>query len=201
MSQKRGSGTSNAVEGQETLTVESFQHYLDTEAERREAAAEQTQGIIARFFKMTVVLVGLNMVIAGANVAMIITRSGHSESTPAAQPSTPTPTPTATAPTSPTSSEAMAPAGQSPQSAEPEPSPQENATSQPVPTAKPLVPEKRIPLLGPLPSTLRPVAGPAVALVRQPIHAQVKVAASKSALAVKDDDSDDDGRPHPVERW
>ena len=59
----------------ENLTLETLNRYLATAAEDRDAAEERSSQVIARFTKLTIAVMCLTMVIAGANVAMIIRQS------------------------------------------------------------------------------------------------------------------------------
>jgi hypothetical protein len=88
MSQKREAADGNEDEAKESPTLESLQQYLAAQAEERDAAAERTQNVLARFFKVAIVIVCLNVVIAGANVAMIAIR-------PSSPPALPPPAPAA----------------------------------------------------------------------------------------------------------
>jgi hypothetical protein len=54
------------------LTVETLNRYLAVAAEDREAAEERSAEVITRFTKLTIAMMCVTMVIAGANVAMII---------------------------------------------------------------------------------------------------------------------------------
>jgi hypothetical protein len=202
-------------EGKGALTLESFQRYLDTEAQAREATAQRNLGVITRFFRIAAVLVCLNMVIAGANVAMIATRSGGSRSAPPASPAA-TATPAPTPPTSPlaTSAPALTPPASHLATATPAPTPPPAATYAPagvsqisqqaqvsaaqIPPATirlPTLPEKRVPLLGPLPASFRP------ALARHRIHAQARPVSNKPVLSDDDDEEIDTSSHTPVERW
>ena len=58
-----------------SLTIEALNRYLAAAAEDREAAEERSAEVIARFSKLTIALMCVTMVIAGANVAMIIRQS------------------------------------------------------------------------------------------------------------------------------
>ena len=61
------------------LTMEAVNRYLAAAAEDREAAEERSAEIIARFSKLTIAMMCVTMVIAGANVAMIIRQSGAAQ--------------------------------------------------------------------------------------------------------------------------
>ena len=58
-----------------SLTLETLNRYLAAAAEDRDAAEERSSQVIARFTKLTIAVMCLTMVIAGANVAMIIRQS------------------------------------------------------------------------------------------------------------------------------
>jgi hypothetical protein len=57
------------------LTVDTLNRYLAVAAEDREAAEERSAEVIDRFTKLTIAMMCVTMVIAGANVAMIIRQS------------------------------------------------------------------------------------------------------------------------------
>ena len=61
------------------LTMEAVNRYLAAAAEDREAAEERSAEIIARFSKLTIAMMCVTMVIAGANVAMIIRQSSPTQ--------------------------------------------------------------------------------------------------------------------------
>ena len=63
----------------ENLTLETLNRYLAVAAEDREAAEERSSEVIARFTKLTVAMMCVTMVIAGANVAMIIRQSSPAQ--------------------------------------------------------------------------------------------------------------------------
>jgi hypothetical protein len=56
----------------ETLTAEVLGRYLATAVEDREAAEERSSKVIARFTKLTIAMMGLTTVVAGANLIMIL---------------------------------------------------------------------------------------------------------------------------------
>jgi hypothetical protein len=65
------------------------------------------------------------------------------------------------------------------------------------PAAKAPLPEKRVPLLGPLPSDLKP----AVSLVKRPTRALVRSITGRSVLSAEDNEELDPGPRGSVERW
>jgi hypothetical protein len=56
-------------------TLDALNRYLAASAEDREAAEERSAQVIARFTKLAIAMMCVTMVIAGANVAMIIRQS------------------------------------------------------------------------------------------------------------------------------
>ena len=161
------------------LTVETLNRYLAVAAEDREAAEERSAEIIARFSKLTIAMMCVTMVIAGANVAMIIRQSSVAR-------------PVLVAPPRPM--EAPTLVVQPVQPVLP-------ATAQPMPTEPPremVKPAENIPLLGSPPKTKdrwAPVPGP-TRLARTPI-APPRSQPLLSARNVDDDSRDSS----PVERW
>jgi hypothetical protein len=179
--------------------LESVQQYLAALAEDRDEAAERTHGIVARFFKVAVAIVCLNVVIAGANIAMILFRQ------PSSGPSAAAPAPVAAA---------ALPAEPAP--AEPAKPPVENripddiaASSKlesnvPVAPEKPVVPqapERRVPLLGTPPSTrtTSPVRTAAV-LAARPLHSVPRPAIIAKPYLADEEDTDELSLARP-ERW
>jgi hypothetical protein len=55
----------------EALTMETLGRYLDREVSEREASEERTSTLLARYFKLTLVMAALNMLVAGTSVAML----------------------------------------------------------------------------------------------------------------------------------
>jgi hypothetical protein len=66
------------------LTVDTLNRYLAVAAEDREAAEERSAEIIARFSKLAIAMMCVTMVIAGANVAMIIRQASVAQPQPGA---------------------------------------------------------------------------------------------------------------------
>lgn len=163
------------------LTLDALKSYLEAESEDRWAAEERAQSLLARLFKLAIAMVCLNVVIAGANVAMIALRpSAH----PIVVPAPPAPQPAATT-ANVRAGEPTAPAA---------PASLYTPLEVPVPEPAPLAPpvEKKTPLLGPL---LGPSKPSLVVAARRPARPQVMP--SKAALT-PDLDDDLGGRP---ERW
>jgi hypothetical protein len=157
----------------ENLTLETLNRYLATAAEDRDAAEERSSQVIARFTKLTIAVMCLTMVIAGANVAMIIRQSNTVQPIVVAPPR-PVETPTVLV------------------------QPAQPILPAPVPTEprEPPRPAEKIPLLGSSPSTKvrqAPLPGPQ-RLVRA---ASPRPQALLSARSVEND-SRESG---PVERW
>ncbi len=57
--------------------AEPLHHFLATEGEEREVGEQRTTGMVARYFKLTLAMVCLNVVVAGTNVAMLFSHSGE----------------------------------------------------------------------------------------------------------------------------
>jgi hypothetical protein len=198
MSQNCATVDGDAGEAKKALTLESLQRYLASQAEEREAAADRAESILARFFKVGIVIVCLNVVIAGANVAMILIRpsSPHVLPPPVSAAVVAEPTRPAAAPQMP------APEPQVKVAAQVQPAPPQATPALPTPAAVAKLPEKRIPLLGPLPSS--PRSSPIV--VKRSTQPLVRPALAKTMVAAEDaaEDADEgpDERPSsPPERW
>jgi hypothetical protein len=80
-------GKSEPPSTDEPLTAEALERHLAAEALLREASEERTASTIARYFRLTVALAGINIVVAGATGVMLFTRSGKAP-TVVAQPAT-----------------------------------------------------------------------------------------------------------------
>lgn len=209
MSQGCDTADLNGEGSNKGLTAEALQRYMVALAEDRDASAERTEGILARFFKVAIVMVCLNVVIAGANVAMILVRP-HAVATPppAATPGrteTTTETPTAPAVITPAAC-AAAPASSSETQAPVAPMPASNSAvsdtpaTSPKPEAAPIETDKKVPLLGPLPTPKVATAGVPM-LARRPARPIGRPSLGKPFLSDDDDQSGDEsplGRP---ERW
>ena len=115
------------------LTLETLNRYLAVAAEDREAAEDRSSQVIARFTKLAIAMMCVTMVIAGANVAMIIKQS----STP--QPIVIAPPPVETPAVVVQSAQPVIPA--------PAPAPLESVDPLPSPLPPPR-PAAKIPLLG-----------------------------------------------------
>ena len=163
------------------LTVEALNRYLAVAAEDREAAEERSAEIIARFSKLTIAMMCVTMVIAGANVAMIIRQSS------VAAPVVVVPPRLVEAPPRPAEAPALVV------------QPAQPVLPAPVPTESPrevVKPAEKIPLLGSPPKAKdrwAPVPG-ATRLARTTPPRPQPLLSARSA--------DDDSRePSPVERW
>ena len=157
----------------ENLTTETLNRYLAAAAEDREAAEERSSQVIARFTKLTIAVMCLTMVIAGANVAMIIRQSSTVQPIVVAPPR-PVETPTVLV------------------------QPAQPILPAPVPTEprEPPRPAEKVPLLGSLPSTkVRQAPPPGPPRLARP--ASPRPQALLSARSVEND-SRESG---PVERW
>ena len=88
MSEQDGTGEtdrdSRATSGQ--LTVETLNRYLAAATEDREAAEARSSLVIARFTRLTIAMMCVTMVIAGANVAMILRMSSPAQPAAVAPP-------------------------------------------------------------------------------------------------------------------
>ena len=157
-----------------SLTLDTLNRYLAAAAEYREAAEERSAEVIARFSKLTIAMMCVTMVIAGANVAMIIRQSNAPQPVIVAAPRPAETPPLIVQPTPP---------------ALPAPVPSEPRETSP--------PAEKIPLLGSPPSP-RPKQAPtpgATRLVRTiPPRPQ-------PLLSVRNMDNLDNSESSPVERW
>ena len=173
-----------------------------TATEEQWWAGQRIESIITRLFRVTVVIVCLNMVIAGANVAMIATRWSAPRPAPSAAPAqTAAPTQTASVTTAGAPAATVVPtppftpssevAGSVPSSAPPP------SCAPAAPPAREALPEKPVHLLGPQPPAFRGVP----VLARSQLRAPVGFASRRAALPIAEDDGEDDGPPRPVERW
>jgi hypothetical protein len=185
------------TEAQTASNDEPVEQSSATAADEQWWAGQRIENIITRLFRVTVVIVCLNMVIAGANVAMIATRWGSprpAASPPPVQvnsaapvPSTPTAAPAVPAPSFTPASQV---AGGAPSPVAPP------ACAPPSAPLKEALPEKPVHLLGPPPSSIRSVP----VLARSQLRTSVGFASRRPALPIPDED-DDDGAARPVERW
>jgi hypothetical protein len=190
------------------LTAEALQRYLATLAEDRDASAERTEGILARFFKVAIVMVCLNVVIAGANVAMILVRPRVVTNAPPAPTSMPAGTEPFTGPpsappvVSPPACAAEPPAPSTLETAAPPSSAVSTKPAAPLkPALAPTQPEKKVPLLGPLPVPKAAATGAAM-LAKRPTRPAGRLGLVKPFLSDEDVDQDGDDRPMgPPERW
>jgi hypothetical protein len=184
----------------EPLTAEVLSRYLATAVEDREAAEERSSKVISRFTKLTVAMMGVTTVVAGANLIMILREP--SVALPATvMVSRPSETPPAVAPTVPPAVPVLPALPASPPSEA-----QETAH----PAAKPPVPSfppaEKIPLLGSPPSEKLQLLGsprntrasqPAPVRMARPATTQTRPHPLLSARTEEDEDS----KSGPVERW
>ena len=70
-----GEAARDSAEDAGQLTLEALNRYLAAAAEDREAAEDRSAQVITRFTKLTIAMMCVTMVIAGANVAMIFRQS------------------------------------------------------------------------------------------------------------------------------
>ena len=176
MSEQDGTGEtdrdSRVTSGQ--LTVETLNRYLAAAAEDREAAEERSSQVIARFTKLTIAVMCLTMVIAGANVAMMIRQSNAPQPVIVAAPRPAEAPPLVVQPTPP-----VLPA---PVSSEPRETPP---------------PAEKIPLLGSPPSP-RPRQAPTPGATRL---VRTTPPRPQPLLSVRNMDNMDNSESSPVERW
>ena len=169
------------------LTVETLNRYLAAAAEDREAAEERSAQIIARFSKLTMAMLCVTMVIAGANVAMMVQRSSAAQPVVVMAPAPPS-QPVAVTPVRPAEPPAAVESPISPEAAAPAPTESKE-------TAKPA---EKIPLLG-SPPAARPRPAPA-AMAPRMARAPIVPPRPLPLLSVRnvDNDAREGG---PVERW
>ena len=122
MSQQGETGDATRDEGEpaEQLTVETLNRYLAAAADDREAAEERSAQIITRFTKLTMAMLCVTMVIAGANVAMMFQRSSAAQPVVVMQPPPPV-QPVAVVPARPAEPHASVEPPMSPEAAAPAP--------------------------------------------------------------------------------
>jgi len=167
------------LDGSQVLTVETLGRYLAEEASRRKDSEEHTTTVLARYFKLTLVLAGLNMLVAGASVALLFSRSDRVQTVVVAPQALPT----------------VPASSQPPKSAQVPLQPTEPLDSVPAPVAP--LPAK-IHLLGQPPSTPRPTS---VAVATRTARAGSRPLPSKPMAIAR---SADDDAPEPggrTERW
>ena len=160
------------------LTLDALNRYLATAAEDREAAEERSAQVITRFTKLTIAMMCVTMVIAGANVAMIISQSSNPQPVVMAPPPVETPT------------LVVQPA----QPALPAPAP----VPAPLESLDPPQPAAKIPLLG-SPPTARPRPAPA-AMAPRMARATIPPPRPQPLLSVRNTDNDA-RETGAVERW
>jgi hypothetical protein len=162
------------------LTLDALNRYLAASAEDREAAEERSAQVIARFTKLTIAMMCVTMVIAGANAAMIIRQSSAPPSIVMAPPQ-PMETPTLVV--------------QPAQPALPAPAP----APAPLESIEPARPAEKIPLLG-SPPPARPRAAPAAMAPRMARATISTPPRPQPLLSVRNTDNDAH-ETGAVERW
>ena len=173
------------------VTLETLNRYLAEAAEDREAAEERSAQVIERFSKLSIAMMCVTMVIAGANVAMLVHTSTAARPvvvTPL--PSTPAVLPAPVAPAPPRPVEAASALEPISPQVTPAPAPMESRES--------ARPAEKIPLLG-TPSTTRRRPIPAAIRPRM-VRAVAPVPRPQPLLSVRNVD-DDPSESAPVERW
>lgn len=181
-----GEAAGHRAEADGQPTLEALNRYLAAAAEDREAAEERSEQVIARFTKLTIAMMCVTMVIAGANVAMIIRQSGAPQAVVMALPP---PTETPTVVVQPAQPVLPAPA--------PAPAPFESVNSTPPPL--PPRPAAKTPLLG-SPPAARPRPNPTATAPRM-ARATTTPPRPQTLLSVRNTDDNDAREPAVVERW
>jgi hypothetical protein len=74
------------VASPDRVSRETLERYLATEAAEREASEERTSTTLARYFKVSLVMAGLNMVVAGISVSLLFSHSDRVQTVVAAPP-------------------------------------------------------------------------------------------------------------------
>jgi len=166
-------------------TLEALNRYLEAAAEDREAAEERSSQVIARFTKLAIAMMCVTMVIAGANVAMIIKQSSTPQPIVMAPPPVETPTVVVQSaqPVMPAPAPALAPL--------------ESVDSPPSPP--PPRPAAKIPLLG-SPPAARPRPAPAATAPRM-ARTTITPPRTQPLLSVRNTDDNDARESAAVERW
>lgn len=177
MSEQDGTGEADRDSGAASaqLTAETLNRYLAAATEDRDAAEERSSLVIARFTRLTIAMMCVTMVIAGANVAMILRMSSPAQPAAVASPR-PVETPTVVV--------------QPAQPVLPAPVPTESRESPP--------PPEKIPLLGSPPNSKdrqAPAAGGA-----RLARTTTSPPRSQPLLSVRNVDHDARGSAS-VERW
>jgi hypothetical protein len=190
--------TDQHEEAKADVKAEVLRRFLAAEAEEREASEQRTAGMFARYFKLTVAMVCLNVVIAGASVAILFRHSGETRTVvvaPAPAPVLPPAAPIAASPpaTSPAATVVEVPAA---------------AASTALPRTSP--PAEKIQLLGrPAPQRRAPLyARPAGAIASSSYAPEAPYPVRAAPIPTKatpvfsariaNHDRDD---PRPTERW
>jgi hypothetical protein len=170
----------------DVLTRESFNRYLAVEAEEREASLQRTSVFLSRYFKLTLAMACLNMVVAGVSVALLFSFSSNlktvvvtaAAATPVVAAPAPAPVPVA-APVAPASAAPVMP-----------------ETVPPAASPPPAAPVK-LQLLG----EPRPAAAKHSATAQRLPHPGVKPAPARSRTIEADDDESPTLASRTTERW
>lgn len=172
-----GEATRDSAEDAGQLTLEALHRYLEAAAVDREAAEDRSAQVIARFTKLTIAMMCVTMVIAGANVAMIFRQSGAVQ-------------PVAMAPPRPVETPAVIVQPAQPVLPAPVPAPLESLD--------PARPAEKIPLLGSQPPT-RPRPAPTSVPPRM-ARATPTPPRPQPLLSARNEENDA-RESGPVERW
>jgi len=184
-------------EAKANVEAEALDRFLAA-AEERDASQQHTAGMVARYFKLTLAMVCLNVVIAGASVAMLFRHSGETRTVVVAPAPAPVLPPAAPIAGSPLATSAAATVVEVPAP----------AASTGLPWISP--PAEKVQLLGrPAPQRRTPpLARPASAVASSsyapetpyPAHAAPMPARTTPVFSARITDHDRDD-PHPTERW
>jgi hypothetical protein len=177
---------------QATLSQEALEQRLAAEMAAREVSEQRTTDLLARYFKVTLVMVGLNMLLAGASVATLIKFASRTQTVVVTQPPlSPPPAPARppAAPAAPAVVQAVSP---------PVPAaPAEAARPAPPPPAK-------VPLLGAPPRVAAKPAtlsSPARSAPARSARASIMPAPRTPATFAQKAIEEDDSGPTHTERW
>jgi hypothetical protein len=183
-----------ATQADDALTTETLGRYLAAEVSLRESGEERGATALARYFKLTLVMAGLNMLVASASVVMVFSRSDKPQTIVV------TPPAPAAAPVAPREPATKVVAAPTP------PAPTPPAVPPPAPTRIPLLgqppsPPARIPLLG------RPRSAPKRAVAaKEPRAPRVSIPPPMPSTPVFARNTPEEHPPVPVvsettERW
>lgn len=194
------------------VSAERLERLLAAEAAEREVSEERTTDLVGRYFKLTLAMVCLNMVVAGANVALLFRRPAEVR-TVVTVPAPALPPPVAQTPVVPVPEAAPAALAPTPVPSVPVPAgvaaqkiPLLGTPSKPPllgsPTKAPLLgkttPIKRAPRAAKAPVMVDPDAEAFQSGTPEPVRAVGSPARSGSVLTAKLADADES---HMTERW